>query len=104
MRHPKPSHRSICGPPALGHKFADPFFDFRRIHCSIIRFSAGGPLAAFTSAVVALLLLLAMRNFGSKNKTPGRKALPAAPGWHELIRLRDATREAIGRDSAEPIL
>jgi 1-acyl-sn-glycerol-3-phosphate acyltransferase len=25
-------------------------------------------------------------------------------GWHELIRLRDATREAIGRDSGEPIL
>ncbi len=24
--------------------------------------------------------------------------------WHELIRLRDATREAIGRDSGEPIL
>jgi len=25
-------------------------------------------------------------------------------GWHELIRLRDAAREAIGRDSGEPIL
>jgi len=25
-------------------------------------------------------------------------------GWHELIRLRDATREAIGQDSGEPIL
>jgi len=25
-------------------------------------------------------------------------------GWHELIRLRDATREAIGRDSGEPTL
>jgi acyl carrier protein len=25
-------------------------------------------------------------------------------GWHELIRLRDATREAIGRNSGEPIL
>jgi len=25
-------------------------------------------------------------------------------GWHELIRLRDATREAIGRNCGEPIL
>jgi len=25
-------------------------------------------------------------------------------GWHELIRLRDATRQSIGRDSGEPIL
>jgi fatty-acyl-CoA synthase len=29
---------------------------------------------------------------------------PESSGWHELIRLRDATREAIGRDSGEPIL
>jgi 1-acyl-sn-glycerol-3-phosphate acyltransferase len=29
---------------------------------------------------------------------------PESSGWHELIHLRDATREAIGRDSGEPIL
>jgi 1-acyl-sn-glycerol-3-phosphate acyltransferase len=29
---------------------------------------------------------------------------PESSGWHELIRLRDAAREAIGRDSGEPIL
>jgi 1-acyl-sn-glycerol-3-phosphate acyltransferase len=29
---------------------------------------------------------------------------PESSGWHELIRLRDATREAIGQDSGDPIL
>jgi fatty-acyl-CoA synthase len=29
---------------------------------------------------------------------------PESSSWHELIRLRDATREAIGRDCGEPIL
>src|SRR5260370_10355555 len=38
-------------------------------------------------------------------QTPGNaKGQAESSGWHELIRLRDATREAIGRDSGEPIL
>jgi fatty-acyl-CoA synthase len=31
-------------------------------------------------------------------------SFPESSDWHELIRLRDVTREAIGRDSGEPIL
>jgi hypothetical protein len=27
-----------------------------------------------------------------------------ASGWHELIRLRDATRDAIARHTGEPLL
>jgi fatty-acyl-CoA synthase len=38
-------------------------------------------------------------------QTPGNaKDQAESSDWHELIRLRDATREAIGRDSGEPIL
>jgi fatty-acyl-CoA synthase len=38
-------------------------------------------------------------------QTPGNaKDQAESSGWHELIRLRDATREAIGRDSGEPLL
>jgi 1-acyl-sn-glycerol-3-phosphate acyltransferase len=38
-------------------------------------------------------------------QTPGDASDHAeSSGWHELIRLRDATRAAIGRDSGEPIL
>jgi len=38
-------------------------------------------------------------------QTPGNaKDQVESSGWHELIRLRDATRAAIGRDSGEPIL
>ncbi len=36
--------------------------------------------------------------------TGGTKDQAESSGWHELIRLRDATREAIGQDSGEPIL
>jgi 1-acyl-sn-glycerol-3-phosphate acyltransferase len=36
--------------------------------------------------------------------TPNTNASADSSQWHELIRLRDATREAIGRDSGEPIL
>jgi 1-acyl-sn-glycerol-3-phosphate acyltransferase len=38
-------------------------------------------------------------------QTPGNASGHAeSSGWHELIRLRDATREAIGRHAGEPIL
>jgi 1-acyl-sn-glycerol-3-phosphate acyltransferase len=37
-------------------------------------------------------------------KTKNSSALAADSEWQELIRLRDATREAIGRDCGEPIL
>jgi len=35
---------------------------------------------------------------------PGAANSPDNSDWHELIRLRDATREIIARDSGEPVL
>jgi fatty-acyl-CoA synthase len=37
-------------------------------------------------------------------KTPGAANSSDSTDWHDLVRLRDATREAIGRYSGEPIL